>query len=365
MKRLIKKSDRLQVQQGNIDWKLAKGWIQENYQDLKIMTFNDAQGHFNLTIYRGTAAHPIANYYYRSLEQRDKAIADYKSGCDRRLAYKAEAKLNPTTSTAANCAKAIKEELTTAFPGVKFYVKSSTFAGGNSVHIDWQDGPTTEQVIKHTSKYQYGHFDGMQDMYEYSNRRDDLPQAKYVQESREMSTETRAILEASAAQLWESNPERFQHYQSSGCHSSGNFAYRVFQHYAIPTGAKVLGITETDLTSGSATPENFYCLDLELPKALQTKTVEPSIEPLPEVNGQINIIDYSEKAFAVVGDTKPIKNILSDLGGSFNARLRCGAGWIFSKKRLEAVQTRLQELANAKAGLKEEIEKTGAMAGAN
>lgn len=55
----------------------------------------------------------------------------------------------------------------------------------------------------------------------------------------------------------------------------------------------------------------------------------------------VEIIDYSEKSFAVIGDTKPIKGLLSDLGGSFNARLKCGAGWIFSKTKLNTVKQTL------------------------
>ena len=53
------------------------------------------------------------------------------------------------------------------------------------------------------------------------------------------------------------------------------------------------------------------------------------------------IIDQSEKAFAVVGDTKAIKDELKAIGGRFNFRLSCGAGWIFSKKCLADVQTLL------------------------
>ena len=46
------------------------------------------------------------------------------------------------------------------------------------------------------------------------------------------------------------------------------------------------------------------------------------------------IIDYSEKSIAVIGDTKNIKESLKEIGGVFNPRLRCGAGWIFSKKKI-------------------------------
>lgn len=57
--------------------------------------------------------------------------------------------------------------------------------------------------------------------------------------------------------------------------------------------------------------------------------------------GTVQIIDYSEKAIAVIGDTRPIKDKLKDLGGKFNPRLSCGAGWIFSKTRLNALQAAL------------------------
>ena len=51
----------------------------------------------------------------------------------------------------------------------------------------------------------------------------------------------------------------------------------------------------------------------------------------------LQILDYSERAFAVVGDTKPVKDALKRMGGRFNGRLSCGAGWIFPNKAREAV----------------------------
>ena len=50
------------------------------------------------------------------------------------------------------------------------------------------------------------------------------------------------------------------------------------------------------------------------------------------------IIDYSEKSIALVGDTKNIKESLKEIGGVFNPRLRCGAGWIFSKKKMAELE---------------------------
>jgi len=44
------------------------------------------------------------------------------------------------------------------------------------------------------------------------------------------------------------------------------------------------------------------------------------------------IEDYTERSFAVIGKTKPLRKQLSLLGGAYNPRLSCGAGWVFSKK---------------------------------
>ena len=65
-------------------------------------------------------------------------------------------------------------------------------------------------------------------------------------------------------------------------------------------------------------------------------------ESMPEDAPQFQIIDYSEKAIAVVGDTRDIKDKLKALGGRFNPRLSCGAGWIFSKKQRAEVEKLLQ-----------------------
>lgn len=66
------------------------------------------------------------------------------------------------------------------------------------------------------------------------------------------------------------------------------------------------------------------------------KVVEKKVKKsTPKVSDseEIKVVDYSEKAFAIIGETKPLKDKLKDLGGKFNFRLKCGAGWIFSKKK--------------------------------
>ena len=71
---------------------------------------------------------------------------------------------------------------------------------------------------------------------------------------------------------------------------------------------------------------------LESPKPERTQGQEQTT-----VKGNFTIVDYSEKAIALFGDTKPIKDRLSDIGGRFNSRLthdgQKRAGWIFQKAK--------------------------------
>lgn len=113
-----------------------------------------------------------------------------------------------TKTTHAAAAQAIRQDLKKAFPGVKFRVRSSSFSMGNSVDVDWTDGPTRDEVNRIIGRYQYGHFDGMQDLYESSNRRNDLPQAKYVSGNRSMSEAVRAELLAYVADRFFEPEER-------------------------------------------------------------------------------------------------------------------------------------------------------------
>lgn len=66
-------------------------------------------------------------------------------------------------------------------------------------------------------------------------------------------------------------------------------------------------------------------------------------EEKPEKQGAIvcRLVDYSDKAVAVIGDTRQWAEYFKKIGGKFNPRLSCGAGWIFSKKQLP----KLEELA--------------------
>lgn len=65
------------------------------------------------------------------------------------------------------------------------------------------------------------------------------------------------------------------------------------------------------------------------------------IDAWREEQPKYQIIDYSEKAIVVVGDTREIKEQLKSLGDRFNAKLSCGAGWVFPKTKGEELQALL------------------------
>jgi hypothetical protein len=90
-------------------------------------------------------------------------------------------------STHAETAKAIRKDLNREFPLITFRVTSKSYSGGNSVRVSWNNGPTSDAVKKVICKYQYGHFNGMEDIYEYTNSRNDIPQVRHVFADREVS----------------------------------------------------------------------------------------------------------------------------------------------------------------------------------
>lgn len=63
----------------------------------------------------------------------------------------------------AETAKLLRQALKEAFPGVKFSVKSSTYAGGASIDVKWTDGPLASQVKAVCDPFEGSYFDGMID----------------------------------------------------------------------------------------------------------------------------------------------------------------------------------------------------------
>ena len=107
----------------------------------------------------------------------------------------------------------------------------------------------------------------------------------------------------------------------------------------------------------------------ESPKQGEPSKEAKTSEPVEAAEG-LEIVDYSEKAIAVFGETKAIKDELKKLGGKFNPSLKHNgekrAGWIFSKKQADKVRALLAPSVETVENvtlpeLQKEIDITGAM----
>jgi hypothetical protein len=188
-------------------------------------------------------------------------------------------------SSHARASANIKRELSQAFPGIAFSVRSDSFSGGDSVDVHWENGPTTKEVEAITSKYQEGSFDGMQDLYEYDHSpmakavSTWLGSAKYVQESRGFSDSielltARLLCDAQKIPFVEPHDGKTHHLRNvRGLYGAGDgedlltHTYRLLQNVSFPSLFEVIGIRDDDV-SGHPEP---YTLDLRSPQA-ETKT---------------------------------------------------------------------------------------------
>ena len=107
--------------------------------------------------------------------------------------YKHLKRTSKEESPTVTAAKNIRQELKQAFPGIKFRVRKEHY---RTINVDWSDGVPVAEVEKITNKYYEGHFNGMEDIYEYNNSV--FPKlfggAEYIFENRTMSESTEAML---------------------------------------------------------------------------------------------------------------------------------------------------------------------------
>ena len=158
-------------------------------------------------------------------------------------------------------AKHIRQELSTEFPGQKFSVRKADYS---TINIEWEDGPTKEEVEQIAGKH-----------------------------------ERICVRDRWNDDLWDHNDTAFTSV-------FGGVDYLFYYRETAPENREISLYTK---------PE---------PKQSKTETIEAK---------GVQIIDYSEKAIAIVGETRAIKETLKNLGGRFNRHLSCGAGWIFSKTK--------------------------------
>lgn len=161
-------------------------------------------------------------------------------------------------------AKHIRQDLTNAFPGQKFSVRKADYS---TINIEWQDGPTREEVEQIAGKHE----------------------------------------RICSRDRW--NDDLWDHNDTAFTSVFGGVNYIFYYRETAPENREISLYTKPEPKQN---------------KTNKTETIKAE---------GVQIIDYSEKAIAIVGDTRAIKDTLKTLGGRFNAHLTCGAGWIFSKSK--------------------------------
>jgi hypothetical protein len=98
---------------------------------------------------------------------------------------------------------------------------------------------------------------------------------------------------------------------------------------------------KTDRTKTNAYIKDVACENTKVENTEAKKPVNKTSESNIKFV-DVKIVDYSEKSFVVIGNTKPIKETLKQLGGKFNMYLTCGCGWIFPNTKKEMVLSALK-----------------------
>lgn len=226
--------------------------------------------------------------------------------------------VKPGTYASAKLGAAnIRAELKRAFPGVKFSVRSETFSGGDSIDIAWELGPTTEVVKAITDKYQEGHFNGMEDIYE-TDRNHIWPQiyggAKYVHEQRHTRSGEDVVaaalcvrwgLEIPADRSW----WRIHRADDNRGHDVGVIARQIIMAQSYPIGAVITGIEATGETAGQ-----WH----EIIRATFTAPSAPAtVAPVAvQVGGSADISvshNAAKNGIEIRFATKPAADVLADL----------------------------------------------------
>lgn len=105
-------------------------------------------------------------------------------------------------STHAHVASLIKKELQTRYPLTLWRVKSAIFAGGDSVDVNYTDGPTSHDVQAILNKYENSSFDAMTDCSNYMKPAYGGDGVRFAMENRHYSKEATAASRARLVSLY-------------------------------------------------------------------------------------------------------------------------------------------------------------------
>ncbi|SHN42198.1 LPD29 domain-containing protein [Chitinophaga sp. CF418] len=277
---------------------------------------------------------------------------------------------------AARAAKEVKQILKAKYPNVTFSVKSEVYSGGDNINIFWQFGPAVREVEETTRRRQQGHFDGMNDIYVQNEPAlevgengeiNEVAGVKFVFEERdckyysykatgkyyELRDDVMLIYkQIGEIKGWEFNASK-NDYTLDGTWDNENCASTIYYRTVnectfVSDNVQLMEIKYIGRGDNWHEPFTIIYKDLNTGLIYNGKTGEvetqvPAIKientSKESIQVKISMIDYSEKSIAIYGQTKEIKEQLSNLNGRFNKYLTHPLtgekfqGWVFSAKR--------------------------------
>lgn len=268
-------------------------------------------------------------------EEKAEAARAWEAGvAETRAKYAGQFEERPGTGYgyAVHVAKNVRKDLARNFPGVKFSVRKYGF---DEIRIEWTDGPTVAEVEAVAGKHK--------ETAERDRWNDDLWDYKetyftavfggvrYIWYDRDISKERTEAKKAEIEAVCPATAGEGFH-QSKMDETPG--AWEMYSRFNLH-GCGLYWYTSEGVARVVLSRESFYQAPEK--KAGEEKKGEArSIEAAGLV-----LVDYSEKALAITGDTKPVADTLKGLGGRFNARLSCGPGWVFSKSKAGEIREAL------------------------
>lgn len=292
-------------------------------------------------------------------EERQKRLADYKARCEKWegimtdiTSYKdAEENARKKYGYGSKELKSAERKLhnvrrqnilamcKTAFPGVKFSLQKHS-GWGSDWELSWEDGPTEKVFSEKTnlelfSTY-HDTFNGYDDSTGISYEEFTEFAHKYmgncnsIDTSRKMSEEKKDELIAEIVRIVPELDVRNEYGYYRRCVLDDGQMEALEKHFKLNIYSLFGRLN--DPTASEIALAVWGEIDY-IPEAKMDEKISED-KPKKESNPSgLQLIDYSDRAVAIIGNTRDYVARLKELGGKFNGKLKCGAGWVFSKKR--------------------------------
>lgn len=276
-----------------------------------------------------------------------------------------------TTATPKETTALLKKYLKQKY-GIACSVSSSHYTGGSSIRVEYLFGPAERVVTEEIKRLEYGYVNGYEEIYEYKEDAETgivldgkrLSEYKYVFVKQVIPSTflfelakffcTKHQFEEIHDVVTEEDFYRNFSKTFVGCWNWNNLIHHFFKftNFATQDHSKIELLDIQPASSGCWAYKLIYRFD---GKIYDTETLvahKPKIKKAsrPEVN-QVKMIDYSEKAIAVIGDSTEIYDELKELRGVWNRNLTVDGertkGWLFPKSKESQVSDILIRYAQA------------------